>query len=522
MLTERTADPSDEHRQADGPPAASPTVPRRRNWRRIGVIAGVVVALLAVLVFLLRTDISLALNTVSTDDAFVNSYVTYVAPRVQGQVVEVLVNDTDYVTKGQLLVRLDPTPFQVAVAQRQAALQLANANLLQAKASVRATEAMARAARYKVQNAIEQVNNQIATLHANFATYNRTKTSLSLAQANLRRGEEANVRQPNTVPPTEIDQLRANVAIAQSQVDEALENVRKVRVSLGLPPEPPDGKSYTDVPPNLAQTFSTVRSALGELAQMVAQLGVSLPASEATPDEVIEQFKRRLPSGNINEIFEQLVKTAPATVQAEAAVKQAEEDLRQAELNLSYTNIVAEISGVVNRRNVNPGNNVMVGQSLMAVRSESDLWIDANFKETQIADIRIGQPADVYVDTYGGKHKLTGKVVGFQPATGSASALLPPENATGNYVKIVQRLPVRIRLDPFNFAETPLYAGQSVVPYVYYKADPDPDVPNSGQRYQGPVGKMGLFSPTPGPAAPNAAGQLPPAPTPRPAGGGRP
>jgi membrane fusion protein (multidrug efflux system) len=472
-----------------------------------------VVVVLAVVAFLLREDIYLAVATVSTDDAFVNSYVTYVAPRVQGQVVEVLVNDTDYVQKGQVLVRLDRTPFEVQVAQKQAALQVARANLKQAEASARATEATARAARWKVQSAIEQVNNQIATLHAAFATYKSALANLGLAEADLRRAEEANARQPNSVPATEIDRLRANVSIQRARVEEDLENVRKVRVSLGLPADPPPGQTYTTVPPDLPQNFSSVRAALGDLVQAAAQLGVDLPASDATPEEVIEKFKRLLPSGNINEILAHLVRTAPATVQAEAAVRQAEEDLRQAQLSLSYTDITAEISGVVSRRSVNPGNNVLVGQSLMAIRSDSDLWVDANFKETQIADIRIGQPVDIYVDSYGSRHKLTGRVQGFSPATGSASALLPPENATGNFVKVVQRIPVRIRLDPFDFAATPLYAGQSVVPYVFYRAEPDPTMPNSGQRYQGPLGGVLQPAPTPGaapPAVPTPAGRLAP------------
>jgi membrane fusion protein (multidrug efflux system) len=510
MATETTPTPTTDGR----PPAAGPAAPRRRNWRRIGVIAGAVVLALAVVAFLLRGEIALSLNTVSTDDAYVNSYVTYVAPRVLGQVVEVLVNDTDYVKRGQVLVRLDRKPYEIAVGQKQAALKVADANLEHARATVRATEAAARAARYKVQNAVEQVNNQIATLRATFATYNRTQANLRLAETELRRAKDANDRQANTVPASEIDRLQANEDVQKTQVDEALQNVRKVRVSLGQPPDPARGESYTTVPPNLPQTFSSVRSALAELAQAAAQFGVALPATEATPEEVIEQFKRQLPSGDINEILAHLVKTAPPTLQAEAQQQQAREDLRQADLNLSYCDVVAEIDGVVNRRSVNPGNNVMVGQSLMAVRSDQDIWVDANFKETQLADIRIGQPVDLYLDTYGGRHKLTGKVVGFNPATGSASALLPPENATGNFVKVVQRLPVRIRLDPFDFAATPLYAGQSVEPYVYFKKPPDPDIPNSGQRYQGP---MTGVRPT-GPVGPAAPAGPPPAAPPNPGG----
>src|SRR5262249_1739738 len=135
---------------------------------------------------------------------------------------------------------------------------------------------------------------------------------------------------------------------------------------------------------------------------------------------------------------------APAIKQAHAAIVQAERDLDQAKLNLRYTKITAEIDGVITRRNVNPGNNVQVGQSLMAIRSLRDIWIDANFKETQLRDLRIGQQVDIETDIYGGKHSFTGRISGFTMGTGSTLALLPAQNATGNFVKVVQRLPVRI------------------------------------------------------------------------------
>jgi membrane fusion protein (multidrug efflux system) len=122
---------------------------------------------------------------------------------------------------------------------------------------------------------------------------------------------------------------------------------------------------------------------------------------------------------------------------------------------------------VVTRRNVNPGNNVQAGQNLMAIRSLREIWVDANFKETQLRDLRIGQPVDLYVDMYGGRQVFNGRVSGFTMGTGSTLALLPPENATGNYVKVVQRLPVRIELEGYDPGKSPLFIGTSVVPYVY-------------------------------------------------------
>ena len=138
---------------------------------------------------------------------------------------------------------------------------------------------------------------------------------------------------------------------------------------------------------------------------------------------------------------------APAVRQAEAKLLQARRDLAQAELNLRYCDIVSEIDGVVTSRNVNPGNNVLPGQALMAVRSLTEIWIDANFKETQLADLRIGQRVRCEVDMYGGRREFEGRITGFTMGTGQTLSLLPPQNATGNFVKIVQRLPVRDRAD---------------------------------------------------------------------------
>src|SRR4029450_11751327 len=150
-------------------------------------------------------------------------------------------------------------------------------------------------------------------------------------------------------------------------------------------------------------------------------------------------------------------------------LEQAQHELTRAELDLRYCDIVSEIDGVVVGRNVNPGNNVQVGQSLMAVRSITEIWIDANFKETQLAYLRIGQKVRCEVDMYGRRREYEGRITGFTMGTGQTLSLLPPQHATGNFVKIVQRLPVRIELTNYEPGEAPLFVGLSVVPYVYYK-----------------------------------------------------
>jgi membrane fusion protein (multidrug efflux system) len=199
---------------------------------------------------------------------------------------------------------------------------------------------------------------------------------------------------------------------------------------------------------------------------------------------MLEEFRKRAPGGDIDRLFAQLVKKTPAVKQAEAKLLQAQSDLEKAELNLRYCDVIADIDGVVTRRDVNPGNNVQAGQQLMAVRSLRDIWVDANFKETQLGDLRIGQRVDIHVDMYGKHRVFQGRISGFTMGTGSTLALLPPENATGNFVKVVQRLPVRIDLTDYDPDKDPLFFGLSVVPYVFFKEPPSgPDAGKVLQPY---------------------------------------
>jgi membrane fusion protein, multidrug efflux system len=198
---------------------------------------------------------------------------------------------------------------------------------------------------------------------------------------------------------------------------------------------------------------------------------------------VLAAFNSRDKRGKIDQMMQRIVSEAPAVRQAITRRLQVGRDLAQAELNLSYCDIRAEIDGVVMRRNVNPGNNVAACQSMMAIRSLTEVWIDANFKETQLADLRIGQRADVDVDMYGDRKVFRGRVTGFATGTGQTLMLLPAQNATGNFVKIVQRLPVRIELEDYDPERDTLFAGLSVTPYVYFRETPRG--PWAGKRLQG-------------------------------------
>ena len=408
--------------------------------------------------------IRFVLSTVSTDDAFVNGHVTFVAPRVHGQVSRVLVDDNNRVHKGDLLVELDKEPFRDAVAVKKAAVDTAQADLQAAKATVRGIEAQARSRRWQLQQAVENVANQVSLLHARVAALKKAKATLTLAQQEFDRTSRLVVSE--TASRELYDQRQAALSIAQAAVVQALADANQIRVSLGLQPEPEDSAALDQVPADLDQTFSSVLQAQAELIQTSAELGV-LHSYDQSPKQMIEQFEKPDPEGGVDSKFGRMAAEAPAVKQAEAKLESAKRDLALAELDLRYCDVVAEIDGVITRRNVNPGNDVQVGQSLMAIRSLSEIWIDANFKETQLRDLRIGQAADLYVDMYGDKQVFSGRITGFTIGTGSTLALLPPQNATGNYIKIVQRLPVRIELEGYDPDKKPLFIGASVVPYVY-------------------------------------------------------
>jgi membrane fusion protein (multidrug efflux system) len=421
-----------------------------------------------------------ALNTISTDDAYVNGHVTFVAPRVIGQVARVLVDDNYRVKTGDVLVELDPEPYQVQVAIQEANVNSARANLVETQATVRGLVGQLRGQRFKLANAIENVDNQIQLVRARVATWEQSKATLVLAQAEFERADR--LLATKVISAEEWDQRRKDLDVAKAGVQQALEDVYQTRVALGLPAQPPAGTSLTQVPADLDQTFSSVRQAQAEMIQDAAQLGILPSSYDQTPKQTLDEFYKRDPGGNLDRIYADVTKNAPTLKQAETALLLAERDLDQAKLNLRYCTVVAEIDGVVTRRNVNPGNNVQVGQSLMAVRSLRDTWVDANFKETQLRNLRIGQHVDLELDMYGGKHTFEGRISGFTMGTGSTLALLPAQNATGNFVKVVQRLPVRIDVINYDPDKLPLFVGLSVTPTVDLRTAPSG--PNAGKFLQ--------------------------------------
>jgi membrane fusion protein (multidrug efflux system) len=470
--------PTDQSADPEAPP--KPTARPARRRRRWPIVIGLLVG--ALVLFIGVPRLLHALNTVSTDDAYVNGYVTFVAPRVSGQVTRVLVDDNNRVKTGDVIVELDPEPYQVQVAIKQAAVDTAQSNLVVAQASVQGLVGQLRSQRFKLTRAIEDVDNQIALIRARVATWEQSKATLVLAQAEFDRAER--LLATKVVSAEEYDQRRETLDVGKAQVTQALENILQARVALGLPAQPPAGTSLADVPADLDQTFSSVRQAQADLIQSAAQLGVVQSTYNLTPKQTLDEFYRRDPSGDLDRIFVAVMKSAPSLKQAETNLLQAQRDLDKAKLDLRYCTVVAEIDGAVTRRNVNPGNNVQIGQSLMAIRSLRDIWIDANFKETQLRDLRIGQRVDLETDMYGGKREFEGRISGFTMGTGSTLALLPAQNATGNFVKVVQRLPVRIDVMNYDPDKLPLFVGLSVTPTVDLKNAPSG--PNAGKFLQEP------------------------------------
>jgi membrane fusion protein (multidrug efflux system) len=421
-----------------------------------------------------------ALTTASTDDAYVNSHVTFVAPRINETVVEVRVDNNDFVKKGELILVLDKAVWTLRVEQDEAALELARKTHEQQLAMARATAAAAKSNRYKLAAAISDVKNQVATLRGAVATLNERQAEEKLAK--LEADRYRRLAEKNSVPQEQADVRVTQFEQSRASVREALEKIHSIRAALELPEEPPPGKPLEDVSPNLDQRHSSVLSALGALALNLAELGVALPSETETPDELIARIRQTAPNGDIDKLIEQTVNDAPGVATARVQILQAEKNLALSRLQLSYCEIYADIDGFISNRNVNPGDRVAQNQRLMAIRSSEEVWVDANFKETQLEPIVIGQPVDIYVDAYPGK-VFKGRVQGFSPGTGSSLALLPAQNATGNFVKIVQRLPVRIDLLDGNPPETPLFVGLSVIPYI--KIRERPEGPNAGQRLRG-------------------------------------
>jgi membrane fusion protein (multidrug efflux system) len=356
----------------------------------------------------------------STDDAQVDGHLNSISPRISGTVVHVYVENNQSVTAGQPVAELDPRDYEVALAQ-------ARATAVQAEAQLRA----------------ENPNLPI------IQTTNQTTISTSGADVVAAQAGVVAAQQEFQARLANVSQAEANNAKAQMDVRRYAPLVQREEIS---------HEQYDTVVANAKSQAAAVDAA--QAAASAAQKAVDQSRAQ------LLQAQSRQQEANQNAPRSVQIRRAQLATR-EAALLAARAQVEQAALNLSYTKIYAPVSGVVNEKTVEVGQHIQAGEQLLVISQLDDIWVTANFKETQLRKMRANQPVDISVDAYGIKYH--GYVEGMPGATGSVMSLLPPENATGNFVKVVQRMPVRIRLDQGENSDHRLRPGMSVVPKVWLK-----------------------------------------------------
>jgi membrane fusion protein (multidrug efflux system) len=368
----------------------------------------------------------------STDDAQVDAHLTQIASRVGGTVLHVQVDDNQQVEPGTVLVEIDPRDYQVAVDKAKAELADAEAAAVAAQSNVPITSTSTQSDVSTAQSGLEQARSAI---EAAAKEVEAAKARLTAAQARLREAEANATRSRK-----DVDRLKGLLAkdeVSQQQYDAAVATA--------------DAQSAA---------ADTARAQIAE-----AEASVRMAESRQTQAEAGEA-QARAALRNAQTGPEQVTAMRARASSAQARVEQAKANLAQAELNLQYTVIKAPARGIVSKKSVNPGQVIQSGQPLMSLVQTDEVWITANFKETQLGEMRPGQRVEVEVDAYDGR-TFEGKVDSIAAATGARFSLLPPENATGNFVKVVQRIPVKIVLEQGQDPEHLLRPGMSVTPTVY-------------------------------------------------------
>lgn len=366
-------------------------------------------------------------NRESTDDAQVDGHITPIASKIYGRVEKVLVDDNQAVRAGQVLAQLDPRDYQAAVDQARASLDLAESEARSAGVDVPRTAAT-------VASGTSSADAQVLAAQADLAraqvVYEQARTTdLAYAQANVAKSQ-------------------ANAALAQADLARYKPLLEKGEISQ---------QQYDAAKAAADATASALKADQEKVAQ--AQKNVEMTKAQVDASQArVMQAHAGVEAANADK---KQVAMRSADAQAKLAkVAQARAALEAAQLNLSYTNIVAPIDGVATHKQVEPGQVVQAGQGLLVIVPLQDVWVTANFKETQLKNMKPGQKAEVEVDTYG--KTFAGHVDSIAGATGGVLSLLPPENATGNYVKVVQRIPVKIVLDPIPPQQAVLRPGMNV------------------------------------------------------------
>lgn len=402
----------------DNTPEHEEDSPEKKSRRKLVVIAVVTLLVIGAALFYWHSTF-----TEDTDDAQVDGDLYQVSSRIAGQVIKVYVEDNQEVKTGDLLAEIDPKDFQVALEQAQANLANAEAAAIQANVNVPITSIT-------------------------------STTSISTTSSDVQGTMAA------------LAQAQKQVAAASARVDQAKANAIKTDLDVER------YKPLVEKDVISKQQFDAAVAAAAANRANVLEAEASLIAQQ----EAVRQTQQKLIQSRSTAM--EAAKNGPSQVKVQQAranaaladVKQAQARVDQAKLNLSYTKITAPTTGIVNKKNVNVGANLSVGQDLLTIIPLTNLWVTANFKETQLEHMREGQKVVIKVDALGGK-QFHGVVRQIGGATGSRLSLFPPENATGNYVKVVQRIPVRIdfsNLDQEN-GDHKLRPGYSVTPVVSVK-----------------------------------------------------
>jgi membrane fusion protein, multidrug efflux system len=380
-----------------------------------------------------------------TADAFVEAHIVNVAPQtVSGHIVRFLVEENDRVKEGDLLVQLDPEPYQVQVDIKRAAVLEAEKSLAAAVAQARGMAAQTRSSLFNLRHAMEEVNNQIANLGANVAKLNSQRATLELAQSNLKRGEDV-AKTPGAMSAEDLDNRRQTVKVDEAAVAEVMQAVLASRASLGLTIQPQTGHDLADVPPDLDQNFSTVRQALADTLKSATQLGYISTSWDGTPEQAIQEFYRQDKDGNVNVIYAKLIDDSPAVMQARANLQQVKSDLDQALLNLRYTRIRAPFPGVVVKRYCHLGDFASPGVAILSMYNPDLTYVTANLEEDRLPGVASGNPVELQVDAFA--EPFRGRVVWVSKSTGAQFALMPRNVVAGEFTKVVQRVPVRIAIE---------------------------------------------------------------------------
>jgi membrane fusion protein, multidrug efflux system len=387
---------------------------RRSKTRMRVLIALVALVVVASSVMLYRYLVAWE----STDDAQIDGYIYPVSSRVSGYVTRVLVDDNQYVEAGTVLVQLDPKDYEVAVANAKATLANDQASAAALRTTIPITSVNTTS---QLSSAQADVDNAKAGLVA-------AERGFQAAQASLRQAEANDLKAQDDV--TRYKPLAEKDEIPQRQYTQAV-----------------DSQKATAAAVEAARAAAAgAEQAVTQARTRIAQAEAELQYAETQPQQISVQRSR--------------AQSADAETERAAAI------LQQAQLNLQYATVVAPVSGIVGRRSVQPGQNVAPGQQMMTIvpLDSQNIWVTANFKETQLKRMRPGQSVKISVDTYG--RKYDGHVLNIAGASGARYSLLPPENATGNYVKVVQRIPVKIVFEKGQDPEHLLRPGMSVEPSV--------------------------------------------------------